>query len=105
MKENFKNGYKLDHFLNSQWEESTMIENLYLIQPKGQFSKRPFDFEKVQTALKSYKEIVKYYQEVTLNLSDPRGKQKYIDIRKKFWAIEWNIRMISEDLYVQTFKL
>ena len=33
---------------------------------------------------------------------DPRGVDKYIEIRKKFWNVEGNLIMIAEDMYAHT---
>lgn len=56
-------------------------------------------------ALASYQEIIKYYQKKVHQLAaDEHLKKKYIDFRKKFWEIEKNIKMVSEDIYTEALQ-
>ena len=87
------------------WEKELKVEGTIDLKPLLNYKNRSWEENKIEKALQNYKKIVEYYKGVRINLKDDRGIQKYFDIRKKFWDVEQNLRMISEDMYTKIINL
>lgn len=64
---------------------------------------RKWDYGKAKNALSSYENLVGYYRNkgVVLDLSQSKGRRKYLEIRQKFWDVAGNMKLISEDIYCE----
>lgn len=92
----------LQYFLLHEWSTFLVDPQIKKIRPHMAFMKRPLTELEFITFLNKYDDIADSQLEKgsILDSTSPATVKEYMNAREKIWAIEKNLRIMAEDLYL-----